>query len=66
MSGGSHMAPSGWFDESPDDSRGIFAYIQGIQIFIAGRQTGSQEVVQEVLADLKNVKEANGSDLNRG
>ena len=31
----------------------LYACIQGIQIFIADRQTGQPGVVQEVLADLK-------------
>ena len=29
------MGPSGWFDESSDDSLGIYACIYVIQIFIA-------------------------------
>ena len=47
------MGPLGWFDESPDDSRGVFICLYTIQIFIADRQTGQPGVVQEVLADLK-------------
>ena len=31
------IGPSGWFEESPDDSWGIYACIHGVQIFSAGR-----------------------------
>ena len=43
----------GWFEESPDDSWGIYACIHGVQIFIADGRAGPPEVVQEALADLK-------------
>ena len=35
---GDLMGPLDWFDVSPDDSRGIYACILGIQIFIADKQ----------------------------
>ena len=53
------MGASGWFDESSDNSGGIYAFIQGIQTSIEGEWTDGRvnsKVLQEVLADLKTAR----------
>ena len=55
---GDPLGPSGWFDESSDDSWGIYASIKVIQVFLANKHTYKRtEVFREALnlADLKIV-----------
>ena len=51
---GDPMGPTGWFDESSDDSKCMYVclYIRDSD-FSSGRVGSRPEVVQEVLADLK-------------
>ena len=50
------FVPSGWFDETSDDSLGMYACIYCDPDFSCGRVDIQPEVVQEVLADLKSTQ----------